>query len=77
VSHEENTRVPTRNNIPVQASKILPTTFPFHGANISLRCVGDVLSETNCGCLTGLTVRNFHTFLKPFNSVVYQTSANS
>jgi hypothetical protein len=39
---EENTREPTKNNIRVEASKILPNAFPFHGAKISLRCVGNV-----------------------------------
>jgi hypothetical protein len=37
--------VHTKNNILVQASKILPTISPcFGGKSISLCCVGDILS---------------------------------
>jgi hypothetical protein len=39
--------VPTKNNILVQASKILPTISPIYGVNpsISQCCAGDIVRE--------------------------------
>jgi hypothetical protein len=44
LEEKKKRRVPTKNNILVQASKILPTIFPFYGVNPSVSAVLQIFS---------------------------------